>query len=175
MKKLKTSELNRLGVSEFKDAKKLPVVVLLDNIRSMFNIGAIFRTCDAFLVEKIILCGITATPPNREINKTALGATESVKWEYSPSIIDEIKKLQEMKYTVIAVEQTTDSKSLHQFQFLRDNKYALIFGNEVTGISDDNLDYADYAIEIPQYGTKHSLNVSVSVGIVLHWITRVFK
>ena len=167
MKKLKTSELNRLSIEEFQQSAKNPVVVVLDNIRSMNNIGSVFRSCDAFRVEKLFLCGITATPPHREIQKTALDATESVDWKYFEETPDAIKFLKENGFTVFAVEQTDKSFTLKNMQVKHNEKIALVFGNEINGISDEALNICDYALEIPQFGTKHSLNISVSVGIVL--------
>ncbi len=167
MRKLKNSELNRINIDDFKKAEKLPVIVILDNIRSLNNIGSFFRTGDAFRIEGIYLCGITATPPHREIHKTALGATESVKWEYFDTTVEAISFLKQNKYSIIAIEQTDNSTSLLDYNFLKLKKTALIFGNEIKGISNETLPYIDECIEIPQYGTKHSLNVSVSAGIIL--------
>ncbi len=167
MRKLKNSELNRINIDDFKKAEKLPVIVILDNIRSLNNIGSFFRTGDAFRIEGIYLCGITATPPHREIHKTALGATESVKWKYFDTTVEAISFLKLNKYSIIAIEQTDNSTSLLDYNFLKLKKTALIFGNEIKGISNETLPYIDECIEIPQYGTKHSLNVSVSAGIVL--------
>ncbi|MDR0437118.1 MAG: RNA methyltransferase [Bacteroidales bacterium] len=169
--KKEISELNRLNVEEFKSIEKIPLVVVLDNIRSQHNVGAVFRTCDAFLVEKIYLCGITATPPNREIHKAALGATESVDWEYFEKTTDVINSLKHHGFSIFALEQTQNSISF--FEFGTDYKSApatptaLILGNEVDGISDDVMALVDGALEIPQFGTKHSLNVSVSAGIAI--------
>lgn len=160
-------ELNRLSVDAFKDSDKSPLVILLDNIRSQHNIGSIFRTSDAFRIEKIVLCGITATPPNREIQKTALGSTESVQWEYEEDILTAIKKLKNDSYTIVAVEQATGSIPLHFFQPAVGQKVALIFGNEVMGVSEEAMAQVDACIEIPQFGTKHSMNVSVTAGIVI--------
>lgn len=167
MRKLKNSELNRINIEDFKKAEKLPVIVILDNIRSLNNIGSFFRTGDAFRIEGIYLCGITATPPHREIHKTALGATESVDWKYFDTTVEAISYLKQNKYFIVAIEQTDDSTSLLEYNFLKLKKTALIFGNEIKGISSETLPYIDECIEIPQYGTKHSLNVSVSAGIVL--------
>ena len=167
MRKLKNSELDRPTVEEFKSLQKMPIVIVLDNIRSLNNIGSIFRTCDAFRIESLHLCGITGTPPHREIQKTALGATESLDWIYFNKTIDSIKFLKEQHYKIIAVEQMDTSIDLRNFVSELSEKYALIFGNEIKGISDDILDFVDVGIEIPQYGTKHSFNVSVSTGIVL--------
>ena len=167
MRKLKNSELNRPNVSEFKAIEKIPLLVILDNIRSLNNIGSVFRTSDAFLIEKIYLCGITATPPHKDIHKTALGATESVAWEYRESTKILIKELQRNKVIVCSVEQATKSTMLQNFEVDRTKKYALVFGNEVKGVGQEVVSASDRCIEIPQFGTKHSLNISVSVGIVL--------
>ncbi len=167
MRKLKNSELNRINIEDFKKADKLPVIVVLDNIRSLNNIGSFFRTGDAFRIEGIYLCGITATPPHREIHKTALGATESVEWKYFDTTVKAISFLKKNKYSVIAIEQTDNSISLLEYNFKKIQKIALIFGNEIKGVSDEALPLFDECIEIPQFGTKHSLNVSVSAGIVL--------
>jgi 23S rRNA (guanosine2251-2'-O)-methyltransferase len=167
MKKLKTSELNRLSIEDFQKSEKSPVVVVLDNIRSMNNIGSVFRTCDAFRIQQLMLCGITATPPHREIQKTALDATESVDWKYFEETTLAIKSLKENGFTVFAVEQTDNSILLNNLTVKHNQKIALVFGNEINGISDEALNICDYALEIPQYGTKHSLNISVSTGIVL--------
>ena len=167
MRKLKNSELNRLNVDQFKASDKIPLIVILDNIRSLNNIGSVFRTSDAFLIKKIYLCGITAKPPHKEIHKTALGATESVDWEYVENTEDLIKELQEEKVTVLAIEQAEKSTSLEEFMPVLGESYAVILGNEVKGVSQNAVDLSDYCIEIPQFGTKHSLNISVSCGIVL--------
>lgn len=167
MRKLKLDELNRATVNEFKIQDKLPVIVVLDNIRSMHNIGSIFRTCDGFAVEQIYLCGITAQPPHREIEKTALGATQSVKWNYFETTLQAVEQLRNDDYQIIAIEQAENSIMLNQFSPSSDEKYALIFGNEVNGVSDEVMQQIDACIEIPQFGTKHSFNVVVSAGIVL--------
>lgn len=167
MRKLANSELQRLEIEEFKKATKTPLIVILDNIRSLNNIGSVFRTCDAFLIEKIFLCGITATPPNKEIHKTALGATESVDWEYVESTISVVERLKSEGIRVISVEQTEKSVMLNNFQPNSATKYAVIFGNEVKGVEQEVVSASDGVIEIPQYGTKHSLNISVSAGIVI--------
>ncbi len=167
MKKLSLSELNRISINDFKNAEKMPVVVILDNIRSLSNIGSFFRTADAFLIDKIYLCGITAQPPHREIRKTALGATASVDWEYRKNTAHLIEELRNKDYTIIGVEQTTESIFLQDFTIRNEHSYALVFGNEVNGISDDILPLLHNAIEIPQSGTKHSFNVAVSAGIIL--------
>ncbi len=166
MKKLKLDELGRLSVDEFKEAEKLPVCLVLDNIRSLHNVGSAFRTADAFRIEKIYLTGITGTPPHREIHKTALGATESVAWHYEEKTESVLKKLKEEGYHIVSVEQTTESKALNQFEVQPQQKLALVFGNEVDGVSDEAIALSDAALEIPQHGTKHSLNVSVCLGIV---------
>ena len=167
MRKLKNEELNRLSVDQFKSTNKTPVCIILDNIRSMNNVGSAFRTSDAFLIEKIYLGGITARPPHREIQKTALGATESVDWEHTPDVVAKIGELKKGGYIILAVEQVDKSISLDQFQPMKDAKYCLVFGNEVFGVDDKIIDLADECLEIPQYGTKHSLNISVSMGIVI--------
>lgn len=167
MRKLKLEELGRISVEEFKEAEKIPVLVVLDNIRSMYNIGSVFRTSDAFLVEKIYLCGITATPPHKEIRKTALGATESVEWQYVKDILELIPVLKSKDYKIISIEQTETSRPLSGFELNPNEKYALVFGNEVEGVQQDIVNQSDACVEIPQEGTKHSLNVSVCAGIVL--------
>lgn len=166
MRKLTLDELDRLSVNEFKQTPKLPVCIVLDNVRSLHNVGSAFRTSDAFKLEKIYLTGITGTPPHREIEKTALGATESVEWEYVEKTADVLAHLKSDGYTVIAVEQTSESQPLHQFKPQAGTKYCLLFGNEVNGVSDEAIALADLAIEIPQAGTKHSLNISVCLGVV---------
>ncbi|MEP1034391.1 TrmH family RNA methyltransferase [Ekhidna sp.] len=167
MRKIKNEELNRLSPEEFKVAEKLPAVLVLDDVRSAMNVGSAFRTSDAFCLEKIYLCGITAQPPHREINKTALGAQDSVVWEYKENIAACIDGLKKMGYQIIVVEQADESTSLLDFQLKKDSKYAFIFGNEVFGVNDQAVETADVVLEIPQYGTKHSLNISVSIGVVL--------
>ncbi len=162
--------LNRKSVEEFKEAKKTPIVVVLDNIRSMNNVGSIFRTCDAFLVEEIVLCGITPTPPHRDIQKTALGATESVAWRYSKSTVEAIKELSERGYRTLAVEQTENSTMLDGLQLGKGEKTALVLGNEVSGVDQEVVNLCDMSLEIPQFGTKHSLNVCNCCAIVL-WHT----
>ena len=166
MKKLSLDELNRPTVEEFKLTRKIPVVVVLDNVRSAMNVGSFFRTFDAFGVSKLYLVGITATPPNREITKTAIGATESVDWEYRESISELIQELKQNEVTIISVEQTDQSVLLNNFEIGK-KKYSLNFGHEVDGVSDEALLLCDYAVEIPQMGTKHSLNVSVCGGVVV--------
>ncbi|TWP28467.1 TrmH family RNA methyltransferase [Apibacter muscae] len=165
--KLKLDALNRKSIEEFKTSEKIPVVVLLDNIRSMNNVGSVFRTSDAFSIKKIFLCGITPCPPHREIQKTALGATESVDWEFYEDILQLIKNLKKEGYLLVGIEQVKDSILLQDFTINCKNKYALILGNEVDGITDSILDEIDLFVEIPQSGTKHSLNVSVCSGIIL--------
>ncbi len=160
-------ELNRLTVEAYQQAPKFPVVVLLDDIRSAHNVGSAFRTADAFLIEKIVLCGITGRPPHREITKTALGADESVAWAYYPTAAEAVAALRGQGYRIVAVEQTTGSTSLQQMEFSGDDRYCFIFGNEVFGVKEELLALADACVEIPQFGTKHSLNVSVTIGIVL--------
>ena len=167
MRKLKLDELNRASLNEFKNQDKLPVTVVLDNIRSMHNIGSIFRTGDGFAVEQIYLCGITAQPPHREIEKTALGATQSVNWAYFETPLHAIEQLRNNGYQIIAIEQAENSVMLNKFTPSVDEKYALVFGNEVNGVSDEVMQQIDTCIEIPQFGTKHSFNVVVSAGIVL--------
>lgn len=167
MRKLANSELNRKSVEDFKKATKTPIIIILDNIRSLHNIGSVFRTSDAFLVEKIYLCGITAKPPHKEINKTALGATETVVWEYAEIVTTVIQQLQSEGVKVFAIEQVENATFLDQFYPNKNERYALIFGNEVYGVSQDAISLAEGCIEIPQLGSKHSLNISVSAGIVV--------
>ena len=167
MKKLSMEELNRLTTEEFRLAAKMPVIVVLDDIRSQHNIGSVFRTSDAFRVEAIHLCGITATPPHREISKSALGATESVNWKYYSDTLDSVNRLREAGYSIVVVEQTDDSIPPESLEFTAERKIALVFGNEVKGVRQEVVDIADACVEIPQMGTKHSLNVSVSAGIIL--------
>ena len=167
IRKLKLDELNRASVAEFKAQDKLPVVVVLDNVRSMHNIGSIFRTSDGFAVEQVCLCGITAQPPHREIEKTALGATQSVSWAYYDDPVQAIDHLRSEGYRIIAIEQAENSIMLNTFTPTPTEKYALIFGNEVNGVSDEVMQKIDACIEIPQFGTKHSFNIVVSAGIVL--------
>ncbi|UUC46774.1 RNA methyltransferase [Flavobacterium cerinum] len=167
MRKLANSELERKNISEFKEADKTPVIIILDDIRSLHNIGSVFRTADAFLIEKIYLCGITATPPNKEIHKTALGATDTVVWEYAKDVVEVIGKLKEDNVSVFAIEQVEHSVLLQDFTPVKDTRYALVFGNEVKGVSQQAINLCEGTIEIPQLGTKHSLNISVSAGIVI--------
>ncbi|MBK8817637.1 MAG: RNA methyltransferase [Saprospiraceae bacterium] len=166
IKKLSLAELQRPSVESFSSMDKMPVVVVLDNVRSALNVGSFFRTCDAFALEKLVLAGITATPPNREINKTAIGSTESVKWEYFNTTLEAVLKYKNQGYKIIGIEQTTQSVPLDAYT-IQDNKIVLIFGNEVNGLDEYLLPYLDVCLEIPQYGTKHSLNVAVCGGIVL--------
>lgn len=167
MRKLENSELERKSVADFKSAEKTPIFIILDDIRSLHNIGSVFRTSDAFLIEKIYLCGITAIPPNKEIHKTALGATETVDWEYSKSVLDVIQKLKTEKVALYAIEQVENAILLNDFIPTKGKKYGLVFGNEVFGVSQTAIELCDGTIEIPQLGTKHSLNISVSTGIVI--------
>ena len=167
MRKLGVTELNRLSQEEVKEAKKAPFVVVLDNIRSLNNVGSAFRTSDAFGIEKIVLCGITGTPPHRDIHKTALGAQETVEWEYAESTKIAIEKLKLEGYKIALIEQIDTSISLEKYSFSKEEPTALVFGNEVFGVSEDVLELADVAIEIPQFGAKHSLNVSLTIGVVL--------
>ncbi|WKD85342.1 Putative TrmH family tRNA/rRNA methyltransferase [Polaribacter huanghezhanensis] len=167
MRKLKNSELGRISVDEFKEVAKTPLIVVLDNIRSLNNVGAVFRTSDAFLIEKIYLCGITATPPNKEIHKTALGATESVAWEYVKDTLTLIQKLKDSKIKIVSIEQAENSTMLNEFIPEKNQKYAVVMGNEVKGVQQDVVSASDFCVEIPQLGTKHSLNISVSCGVVL--------
>jgi 23S rRNA (guanosine2251-2'-O)-methyltransferase len=167
MRKLKNTELNRKSIDDFKKSKKTAAIVILDNIRSIHNVGSIFRTSDSFLIEKIIISGYTATPENDRMKKTALGSSDSVDWEYSDDIIETIKKLQKKDVKIISIEQADESLKIEKFNPVSETKYAFIFGNEVDGVSDDIINVSDEVVEIPQVGTKHSLNVSVAAGIVL--------
>jgi tRNA G18 (ribose-2'-O)-methylase SpoU len=167
MRKLENNELDRKSVEDFKTAKKKPIIIILDDIRSLHNIGSVFRTSDAFLVEKIYLCGITATPPNKEIHKTALGATETVIWEHHENVLEVITNLKKENISVFAIEQVENSIFLNDFQVEKNKKYALVFGNEVFGVNQKAVEICDGTIEIPQLGTKHSLNIAVSAGIVV--------
>lgn len=174
LRKLLNIELERLSAEEYKSGPDIGMVVILDNIRSAHNVGSAFRTCDSFKADKLWLCGICATPPSAEIRKTALGAEESVPWEYSGSTLDVVNKLKSEGYTVVSVEQTVNSVSLESFSpsaSSGDSKYAFIFGNEVDGVSQEVVDASDFSLEIPQFGTKHSLNVSVAIGVVLWQFT----
>ena len=167
MRKLKLDELNRVDIAAFKEQEKLPVIVVLDNVRSMHNVGSVFRTADGFSVEQVFLCGITAQPPHREIEKTALGATQSVTWRHFEDTLVAIEHLRKDGYQIIAIEQAEGSTMLNTFEPDAAAKYALIFGNEVTGVSDEAMSTIDHCIEIPQFGTKHSFNIVISAGIVL--------
>ena len=166
-KKLKLEELGRIDVETFKQTPKIPLVVVLDNVRSMHNVGAVFRTADAFLVKKIVLCGITPQPPHREIHKAALGATESVDWVYEKSISEALQNLKKENYQIVGIEQTSNSELITDCSIDKNKNYALVLGNEVDGLSDEALPLYDTFLEIPQLGTKHSLNVSVCGGIVM--------
>lgn len=172
MKKLKLEELGRISIPEYKEAGKIPVCIVLDNVRSLHNVGSAFRTADAFRIEKIVLTGITGTPPHREIQKTALGATESVAWEYSENPSDAVNKIKGQGYRIVVVEQTSESTPLNEFIPDPAKKYCLVFGNEIHGVSDAVIAAADLALEIPQTGTKHSLNISVCLGIVVWEVFR---
>lgn len=167
MRKLKNSELDRLSVDAFKEAEKTPIIIVLDNIRSLNNIGSVFRTSDAFLVEKIYLCGITATPPHKDIHKTALGSTDTVAWEYVENTMDLVEKLKAENVQICSIEQAENATMLNTFKPEANTKYALVFGNEVKGVAQDVVSASDVVIEIPQFGTKHSLNISVSCGVVV--------
>lgn len=167
MRKLKNSELDRLTIEGFKAAEKTPLIIILDNIRSLNNIGSVFRTSDAFLIEKIYLCGITATPPHKDIHKTALGSTDTVDWEYVENTVSLVKKLKVEGVKVCAIEQAENVTMLDNFIVETNTKYALVFGNEVKGVSQEVVSASDIVIEIPQFGTKHSLNISVSCGVVV--------
>lgn len=167
MRKLENKELERKSVADFKEAEKTPIIIILDDIRSLHNIGSVFRTADAFLIEKIYLCGITAIPPHKEIHKTALGATETVTWEYQKEVTDVIQNLKKENIEVFAVEQVENAVFLQNFKVVPNQRYALVFGNEVYGVSQKAIELCDGTIEIPQIGTKHSLNISVSTGIVV--------
>lgn len=171
-RKLQNEELNRISTEEFKQAAKLPVIIILDNIRSQNNVGSVFRTSDAFRIEKIYLCGITSTPENREVHKTALGAEDAVDWEYVKETRDVVEKLKAEGYRIYAIEQAENTTSLEELNIGLDGKYALVFGNEVKGVQQDIIDRSHACIEIPQFGTKHSFNISVTVGIVLWQIVR---
>ena len=167
MKKLRTIEMQRLTVEQFREATKLPLVVVLDDVRSMYNVGSVFRTSDAFRVEAVCLCGITSTPPSTEIHKTALGAEDSVSWRYFPSALEAVESLKAEGYEVYSVEQAHGSTMLQHFSPASEKKYAIVLGNEVKGVHQEVVDASDGCLEIPQFGTKHSMNVSVTAGIVI--------
>ena len=167
MRKLKNSELDRLSIEEFKESKKTPLIVILDNIRSLNNIGSVFRTSDAFLIEKIYLCGITAKPPHKDIHKTALGSTETVDWEYVEDTLTLVEKLKTKNIKIISIEQAENATMLNDFTPDEETRYAIVFGNEVKGVQQEIVNTSDVVIEIPQYGTKSSLNISVSAGVVI--------
>lgn len=175
MRKLSMDELDRISPEDFKSMEKIPLVMLLDNVRSAMNVGSAFRTADAFALEKIMLCGITAQPPHRQILKTALGSTESMDWEYTEDTVQAVQSLQQAGYQVYAVEQAVGSKMLQEWTPGTASKVALVFGNEVNGVSDEVMAIVDGCIEIPQYGTKHSLNIAVSIGIVVWDVFRKLK
>ena len=167
IRKLKITELNRLSTSEFKEIDKVPFIVILDNIRSMYNVGSVFRTADAFRLEKIYFCGITSVPPHAEIHKTALGAEESVDWEYIEDTVHIVDRLKEEVYTVFSIEQAEGSTMLNELELQKNQKIAIVMGNEVKGVQQEVINHSNGCIEIPQYGTKHSMNVSVTTGIVI--------
>jgi len=171
MRKVRTIEMQRLSVEEFREAEKLPLVVVLDDVRSMHNVGSVFRTADTFRVEAVYLCGITSTPPMAEIHKTALGAEDSVSWRYFKTALEAVNQLKEDGYTVYSVEQVEHSTKLQRFQAEAERRYAVVFGNEVKGVHQDVVDASDGCLEIPQLGTKHSMNVSVTAGIVIYKFT----
>jgi len=175
MKKLSNDELHRIDIKEFKSSKKSPFIVVLDNIRSLNNVGSVFRSSDAFLVEAIYLCGITAQPPHKDIHKTALGATESVNWKYFENTLNAINELKSKDYKIVSIEQAEDSIFLQDFKIKSDQKYALIMGHEVKGVAQEVVDASDYVLEIPQFGTKHSFNISVTTGMVLWELFRQYK
>lgn len=168
-------ELNRIDIESFKEQDKTPITIILDNVRSMHNVGSTFRTADGFAIEQIVLCGITATPPHREIEKTALGATKSVHWTHYDNTVDAITELKQQGYKIFAIEQAAGSISLEKFEVSDNTKYAFVFGNEVHGVDDEVMEIVDGTIEIPQFGTKHSFNVSVTVGIVAWDILKKIK
>ena len=174
-RKLNTEEIIRLTPEEFKETPKIPLVVILDNVRSLHNVGSVFRTSDAYCVEKVILCGITATPPNAEIHKSALGAEFSVDWAYYKETTEAVNELKQAGYTVLAIEQAHDSINMDTFKAEKGNKYAIILGNEVKGVQQSVIDLSDDCLELPQFGTKHSLNVSVTAGIVIWEFAKLFR
>ena len=171
MRKLKNKELQRINIDEFKSAEKTPITIVLDNVRSALNVGSVFRTSDAFLIENIILCGITSTPPNKEIRKAALGASDSVNWQFEENTIDAVTKLKTDGYHIMGIEQADKSSKLNNFT-LSSKPIAIIMGNEVNGVSQDVIDICDEVLEIPQFGTKHSLNISVTTGIIIWELLR---
>ncbi|MBR6278109.1 MAG: RNA methyltransferase [Bacteroidales bacterium] len=175
MEKLSMEQLGRISVEEYKNSKKTPAVVVLDNVRSALNVGSVFRTSDAFRIEKILLCGITATPPNAEIRKTAIGAEQSVDYQYFKTTVEAVKTLKDSGYTIIAVEQAKESVMIENLDLSGIEKAALVFGNEVKGVDDNVMEMCDLCVEIPQFGTKHSLNISVSAGIVIWEVFRQLK
>lgn len=175
MRKLKNNELGRLTIEDFKKVIKTPIVIILDNVRSSHNIGSVFRSSDAFLIEAIYLCGITSKPPHKDIHKTALGATESVEWQYCEETMEPVILLKQKGYIIVAVEQTTESISLENFRIDQSKRYAFVFGHEVRGVDQQVVDSCDISLDIPQYGTKHSLNISVTVGLVLWEAFRQFR
>ena len=168
MRKIRTIEMQRLTLDEFKQAEKLPLVVVLDDVRSMYNVGSVFRTCDAFRVEAVYLCGICQTPPSTEIHKTALGAEDSVSWRYFSTALEAVEELKRVGYTVLSVEQVEHSTKLQTFEPERGRRYAVVLGNEVKGVHQEVVDASDGCLEIPQLGTKHSMNVSVTAGIIIY-------
>ena len=174
-RKLNTEEIVRLTPEEFKETPKIPLVVILDNVRSLHNVGSVFRTSDAYCVEKVILCGITATPPNAEIHKSALGAEFSVDWAYYKETTEAVNELKQAGYTILAIEQAHDSINMDTFKAEKGNKYAVILGNEVKGVQQSVIDLSDDCLELPQFGTKHSLNVSVTAGIVIWEFAKLFR
>lgn len=167
MQKKTMDELERMSPIEFKQSEKLPIVVVLDEVRSMHNVGSVFRTSDGFLIESIYLCGLTPQPPHRDIQKTALGATETVAWKHVTTTQQAIDELKQKGFTVIAIEQVHNSIPLHQFKIDKSKKYAIVFGHEVNGVQEEIINQCDFSIEIPQLGSKHSLNISVSAGMVI--------
>lgn len=174
-RKLNTEEIIRLTPEEFKKTPKIPLIVILDNVRSLYNVGSVFRTSDAYCVEKVILCGITSTPPNAEIHKSALGAEFSVDWGYYKETTEAVNELKQAGYTVLAIEQAHDSINMESFKAEKGNKYAVILGNEVKGVQQSVIDLSDGCLELPQFGTKHSLNVSVTAGIVIWEFAKQFR
>lgn len=172
MRKLKTEEIRRISAEEFHDAEKIPLVVVLDNVRSLLNVGSVFRTADAYRVEEIVLCGITSTPPSVEIHKSALGAEDSVRWSYVDDTLEAVRRLRSEGYKVFSIEQATGSTMLDDFEVVAGEKYAIVMGNEIRGVQQSVIDVSDGCIELPQFGTKHSLNVSVTAGIVIWEIAK---